>query len=84
VALAFGRAILASDLPCFVELVSASGALWTYANGDAVDLQEKLGAMLGDSSLRGELSTRALEYAAAHTWSEIARRTAVVYEELRK
>lgn len=82
VALGYGRPILASDLPCFEDLASASQALQTFKRGNLEDLASKLEAVLRGSVLSVDLSESALYYADENSWARIAERTVEVYREL--
>jgi glycosyltransferase involved in cell wall biosynthesis len=81
-ALAFGKAIVLSDIGGFSE-IAAAGAAKLVPPGDAGALAESLGSLLGDEAER-----RALEGAAAsaaggpYSWDEAARRTLGVYQRV--
>ncbi len=82
VVLGYGLPVLASDLPCFAELEDGWQCLITFMRGDKADLASKLGLILDDEGLRERLSSRALAYAAEHSWNRIAADTVQVYREL--
>ncbi len=82
VALAYGRPIVASDLPCFAYPEQTHGCLMTFRRGDAQDMASKLKSVRSNPGLSADLSARALRYAAEHTWREIAQKTLEVYREL--
>ncbi len=82
VALAYGRPILASDLPCFTYPEREHGCVLTYERANPADLNAKLKLMLEDEDVRERLSARALTCATDHTWARIAERTVEVYREV--
>ena len=82
VALAYGRPVVASDLPCFTYPEQTHGCLVTFERGDAQNMAAKLHAVLDGRCLSADLSAKALRYAAEHTWARIAQKTLEVYREL--
>ena len=84
VAFAYGRPIIASDLPCFTHTEQAHGCPLTFAAGDARDVAAKLNSVMEDCALQERLSRCALDYVADHTWARIADKTVEVYRELRE
>lgn len=82
VAFGYGKPMIASDLPCFVDPEQSHGCPLTFARGDARDLAAKLNSVLEDEALRSRLSRSALEYAAEHSWDKVAEKTVEVYREL--
>lgn len=81
-ALAFGKALLLSDVGGFPE-VAASGAAELVPPGDAPALHAALVRLLADPAARARLAAAAAE-AAATTWSwdAIATRTLALYQSL--
>jgi glycosyltransferase involved in cell wall biosynthesis len=78
-AMACGAACIASDDPALVEV--SGGAALHFPRGDATALNALLKRVLGDSSLRAELSSKGIRRAKAFTWAESARLHAQVYRE---
>lgn len=81
--LAFGKAMVLSDVGGFRELVEEHGAARLVAPGDPVALGEAVGALLADPAERERLAGRARAAAAGpYSWDSIAERTRSVYEEV--
>lgn len=78
IALAAGRPVLASDLPCFRE-IAATGSAALFDVGDETMLAERLGFLLASPGARAELQSQAEAYAAARTWRRVAERTRDLY-----
>jgi glycosyltransferase involved in cell wall biosynthesis len=81
-ALAFGKALLVSDVGGFAELAER-GAAHTVAPGDAGALHDALTGLLANPAALAALGERAL--AAAHGeygWEAIASRTLALYRQL--
>lgn len=78
-AMGYGKPILASDLPFFLDFQCV---LWTFRRGDSKDLADKLRTLLDDEETRKRLSTKTLDYAREHSWDKIAARTVEVYKEI--
>ncbi len=82
-ALAFGKAIVMSDVGGFGE-VAAHGAGRLVPPGDPDALAEAIGGLLADPEARGRLAAAAHEAAAGpYSWDSIAERTLALYRELR-
>lgn len=79
VALGYGKPILASELPFFLDFECV---LWTFRSGDSKDLADKLRILLDDEETRKRLSTKTLDYAREHSWDKTAEKTVEVYKEL--
>ncbi len=71
--LAAGRAILASDLPVFHEVLNAGNTVFAPP-GDAGAWAEALGQLLSDPGLRQRLGTQARLDAESYTWRARAGR----------
>jgi glycosyltransferase involved in cell wall biosynthesis len=81
-AIAFGKAVLMSDVGGFPE-VAKLGAGQTFAAGDAQALAQELKDLLRDDAQRQRLAAGALDAAGgAYSWDEIARQHVALYEEL--
>lgn len=80
--LAAGRAIVASDLPCFREIARERGGVTLVPPGDAAALADALAQLLTDGARRCEQEAAARRFAADHSWERAAARTVEVYEEL--
>ena len=71
--LATGRAIIASDLPVFHEVLNDSNAVFC-APDKAVDWEGALRALLDNPQLGQKLGKQALQDAQNYSWTERARR----------
>ncbi len=81
-ALAFGKAIVASDVGGFSD-VGAVGGARLVPPGDPAALGEALAELIADDDARGTLASRAAELAATdYSWDSIAERTLAIYREL--
>jgi glycosyltransferase involved in cell wall biosynthesis len=82
-ALAFGKAMVLSDVGGFSELAREHGAAELFPAGDPDALRAVLERLLRDPRARARLERRAAAAAAGpYSWAEIARRTLALYEEL--
>ncbi len=82
-ALAFGKAMVLSDVGGFSEIGRAHGAAELVPPEDPVALRETLARLVADPDARRALEERAAAAAAGHfSWDEIGRRTLELYEEL--
>jgi glycosyltransferase involved in cell wall biosynthesis len=82
-ALAFGNAIVASDVGGFGEF-AAHGAAQLVPPGDPAALREVLEELLRDAPARSRLAAAARAAAAGpYSWQSVARRTRELYEALR-
>jgi glycosyltransferase involved in cell wall biosynthesis len=79
--LSYGKPIVASDLDCFTEIEARVSCLKLFTSGDAARYAEALKGLLADPSEQRRLSQGAKEYAARHSWREIARRTLDLYRQ---
>jgi glycosyltransferase involved in cell wall biosynthesis len=81
--LAFGKAMVLSDVGGFRELVEDHGAGRLVPPGDAPALTQAIGELLADPGERERLAARARAAAAGpYSWDSIAQRTLAVYEEV--
>jgi glycosyltransferase involved in cell wall biosynthesis len=81
-ALAFGKALLLSDVGGFPE-IAAAGAARVFSAGDATALRAALRELLDDDQARAALARRAGELAGGeYAWSAVAQRTIALYEQL--
>ncbi len=81
--LAYGRAIVASDIAPHKELLNeAPGTLDLVPSRDAVSLASEITALLGDSQRREALQRAARSYAASHSYTTIARATVAIYDRV--
>ena len=82
-ALAFGKAMVLSDVGGFSEVANEHGAAELVPPGDPQALRATLERLLADPGARAQLERRAAAAAAGpYSWVEIARRTLALYEEL--
>jgi glycosyltransferase involved in cell wall biosynthesis len=80
--LAAGRAVVASDLPCFREIAAEDGGVTLVPPGDPVPLAHAIAGLLDDLPKRESLEQAARRYAGERTWSAVAARTVALYKEL--
>jgi len=82
-ALAFGKAMVLSDVGGFSEIGRVHGAAELVPPDDPAALREAIARLLGDAGARSALEERAAAAAAGHfSWDEIGRRTLRLYEEV--
>jgi glycosyltransferase involved in cell wall biosynthesis len=81
-AIAYGKPIIASNLPQNQELNSHAHCLVLFKAGSSRDFAQKLGEVIQDKSRLEALSTAARNYAATRTVVHAAKETLKVYEEL--
>ncbi len=82
-ALAFGKAMVLSDVGGFSEVGRAHGAAELVPPEDPEALRDALARLVGDAGARAALEERAAAAATGHfSWEEIGRRTLSLYEEL--
>ena len=82
-ALAFGKAMVLSDVGGFGEVGRVDGAAELVPPGDPEALRAALTVLLADPARRAELERAATEAAAGrYSWDAIGRRTLQLYEEL--
>jgi glycosyltransferase involved in cell wall biosynthesis len=81
--LAFGKAMVLSDVGGFRELVEEHGAGRLVPAGDPGALADAISALLADPAERERLSERARAAAAGpYSWDTVAERTMALYEEV--
>jgi len=78
-ALGFGKAVVASDLPAFREK-EERGVLLTFSDTD--DLAQKIRFLLDEESSRRSLEEGARRYAEENSWQRIAQRHLELYRDL--
>ncbi|MDQ4041399.1 MAG: glycosyltransferase family 4 protein [Actinomycetota bacterium] len=84
-ALAFGKAMVLSDVGGFSEIGRVHGAARLVPPEDPAALRETLAELLADPAARAALEERAAGAAAGpFSWDHIGRRTLALYEELRR
>ena len=82
--LAFGKAMVMSDVGGFRELVEDHGAGRLVPPGDSRALTATIGELLADDEERRRLEERAVAAAAGpFSWDRIAGQTASLYEQVR-
>lgn len=82
-ALAFGKAMVLSDVGGFAEVGRHDGAAELVPPDDPAALSNAIRRVLGDPELRARLEANAAAAAAGrYSWDDIARRTLALYEGL--
>jgi glycosyltransferase involved in cell wall biosynthesis len=81
-AIGYGKAIVASDIPVHAEICERAPCLRLFRSGDAKDLAEKIAAVSEDGSERRRLSEAALRYAAEYSYIKTASKTMEIYKAL--
>jgi len=82
-ALAFGKAMVLTDVGGFGDIARTDGAAELVPPGDAGALRETLAALLADPARRAQLEAAASAAAAGrYSWEAIGRRTLELYEGL--
>lgn len=81
-AMGYGLPVLASDIPENVEAIAGAG--FTFRNGDAPDLAERLGELLRHPPLVAQAAHEARRAARDEfSWDAVADKTEAVYRSLR-
>lgn len=81
--LAYGRAVVASDIPPHREIAAASPTpLRLFRAGDAQDLARQLRTLRENVAERMALQQAALAYARSHSYARMAQETVAVYRRL--
>lgn len=77
-----GKAIVATDLPAFRELLRDGENALLVPYGDAQALADALRRLIRDPALRARLASRTLDLNYKLSWREIAEETRACYERL--
>lgn len=80
--IAYGKPVIASDLPANREINSRIPCLDLFRSGNAVDLYGKIRHLLENEEKRNILASNALLYARQFSFKSIAERTKKIYEEI--
>ena len=81
--LAYGRAVVASDIPPHRELTAEEpGLLRLFPTGNFEDMANEVMAVLNNPADRESLQQAALTYAARFTYGRMARETVQVYQSV--
>jgi glycosyltransferase involved in cell wall biosynthesis len=78
--LAAGKPLIVSERGGLAEC--AGDAAWTFPNGDALALADRMAALLDDEALRGSKAARAREVVARFDETRLARQYLDLYEDL--
>ena len=79
-AMAAGAAIVASDLPAFLNVLGSGRYGLTFRNEDAPDLERQIIRLGKESNLREELRERAREGARRFDWCEVGPEIMNIYQ----
>lgn len=83
-AMSYERAVVASDLPGMVEVITDGKNGVVFPQGDALALADKIAKVLEDTSLRDRLASEgAALMRESYDWTRIGRFTSEVYHSLR-
>jgi glycosyltransferase involved in cell wall biosynthesis len=80
--LGHGKAIIATRLPTFTEMLEDEKEALLVPYGDTAALAHAMERLIHDAALRGRLEMGASNVAAQFSWSQIAARTRACYEHL--
>ncbi|HLJ56143.1 MAG TPA: glycosyltransferase [Chthonomonadaceae bacterium] len=81
--IAYGRAIVASDIPPHREIAAAEPDLLAlFPSGNSAALAAEIAALLDDAPRRESLQRSTVDHAARNTYREFARRCADVYRDI--
>lgn len=81
--LAFGKAMIATDVGGFGELGEVHGAARVITPGSTSELAAAITELLSDETARAELGAAALKAARGeYSWAQTAARTLALYEDL--
>ena len=79
-AMAMGKAVLVSDVPAMLELVSPGVTGAAFKAGDVRELQQQVLALLGDDALRMRLGSAARQWVVANRdWRQLVSIYSDVY-----
>ena len=81
-AAAYGKPVLASDIPYFRELKENRFGVELFRNGDAADAFEKLNVLSRNTQRLRELACLNAEYSARNSYACVATRHLLCYERL--
>lgn len=81
-AIGYGKAIVASDIPVHEEICERVPCLKLFRSGDAGDLAEKIKTLSEGAGERQRLSEAALRYAAEYSYAKVASKTMEVYKSV--
>lgn len=83
--LAYGRAILASDIPPHQEIASRQPSCLTlFRSADVQDFVNQAQVLLESKQLREMLQQASLNYAGCHSYLEMAKESAAIYSRIRR
>jgi glycosyltransferase involved in cell wall biosynthesis len=81
--MAYGRPIVASDIAPHREIASETPSpIVLFESGDAEALAVQIQRLLEDAASRTALQSAALSYASRHSYTQMARETAAIYQEV--
>ncbi len=78
--MASGTPVLASDIPAFVDLLSASNSGEIFRSEDAADLAQSIVKLLKNPNRLQELAENGLQAAIRFDWESVAGQIMSVYE----
>jgi glycosyltransferase involved in cell wall biosynthesis len=81
-ALTAGRPTIASDIPAFRHLNEDAGCLLLARPGDVGELGARIRELAADAAKQEDLVRRALTYASANGWDQLAARHLEIYQSL--
>ena len=84
-AMSHSRAVLVSDLPPMLEIVTADANGFIFKSGNADSLAQQLFIALGDSAKLGQIGRNAAaQMKEENDWNKIGKLTADVYRRVLK
>ena len=78
-AMAFGKPVVASNIPAHLELINNSMAGNSFVLGDHSDFKDKVSKTYQNYKI---LSDNAVKFAKQHTWKKIAKELEQIYNEI--